>query len=364
MAVSVGTIQEKLTTLRSSLAELDAVDTVAVAFSGGVDSTLLLHIAHQELGKRVVAFTMRSYLVPARELTEAKAFCAANGIEHLFIDIDDSDIAPFADNPPDRCYLCKLVLFTRINEAAAARGRAAVIEGSNLDDECDYRPGSKALAELEVSSPLIDAGFTKADVRAAAHESGIAVWNKPPCACLATRLPYGSLLTRSLLRRIDAAETWLLAAGLSQVRVRVHGEAPDGTHSNSPSDGQDGSRDSSQDDARDGARDGARDSSQDGSRDSAQTGARDGAQDDSQDGSQDGSRDSAQTGAHGYAHGGAQDDARGVVARIECNEGDMELFASHAFRQKAYQALTQLGFSFVALDLRGFVSGSMNKTLY
>jgi len=213
--------QEKLNALCSLLAELEGV---AVAFSGGVDSALLLTVAHKVLGDRAVAFTLRSALAPARELRDAQGFCAMYGIEHVIIDLEMVDLASFVDNPPDRCYLCKRIMFERIIAAAASRGLAAAAEGSNLDDDNDYRPGLKALTELGVLSPLKAAGLTKKDIRILSRELGLPTWDKPSCACLATRLPFGTPLTQEALQRIDAAEDYLIASGLRQVRVRLHGD--------------------------------------------------------------------------------------------------------------------------------------------
>ena len=215
------TRQERLETLRSSL---ETIGELAVAFSGGVDSSFLLAVAHEMLGERVVAFTISSILAPTRELRDAQDFCTLHGVEQALIELTDDDLACFATNPPNRCYLCKRVLFERIIAAAAARGIAVVAEGSNLDDESDYRPGRVALAELGVRSPLKDAGLTKEDIRLLSRELGLATWNKPSSACLATRLPYGAPLTDASLRRIDAAESLLIAMGVNRVRVRAHDE--------------------------------------------------------------------------------------------------------------------------------------------
>ena len=213
-------LQEKLAALRCTLAELDSV---AVGFSGGVDSSLLLYLAHEVLGERAVAFTVHSYLAPARELHDADAFCAEHGINHRKLELPDATLESIKNNPQNRCYLCKRVIFEKIADEARALNLAAVAEGSNLDDESDYRPGKQALLELGVLSPLKEAGFTKLDIRTAAHALGLSVWDKPACACLATRLPFDTPLEQNLLKRIDTAEEWLIKQGLTQVRVRVHG---------------------------------------------------------------------------------------------------------------------------------------------
>ena len=152
---------EKMTRLRSTLRE---IGSAAVAFSAGVDSTFLLRVAHEELGDRVVAVTVRSSTFPRRELDEAVAFCRAEGIRHEIIDTSELDVPGFAENPPDRCYLCKKSIFGEIMAFAQANGFAAVLEGSNMDDDGDYRPGMRAIKELGVKSPLHDAGLTKAEI--------------------------------------------------------------------------------------------------------------------------------------------------------------------------------------------------------
>ena len=214
---------EKLAHLKELLREMDGA---VVAFSSGVDSTFLLRVAHEVLGTRVIAATIRSHTFPRRELDEAVAFCRAEGVRHEVIDSEELDIPGFAENPPDRCYHCKRELFSRLLAFAHANGLAAVLEGSNLDDDGDYRPGRRAIKELGIRSPLHEAGLTKAEIRALSREMGLHTSDKPSFACLASRFPYGERITAVALERVERAEQWLLDAGLGlkQLRVRSHGD--------------------------------------------------------------------------------------------------------------------------------------------
>ncbi|MBR4653574.1 MAG: ATP-dependent sacrificial sulfur transferase LarE [Kiritimatiellae bacterium] len=211
------------------------VGTAVVAFSSGVDSTFLLRVAHEELGDHVVAATIRSHTFPKRELDEATAFCRAEGVRHEVIDVCELDIPGFAENPPDRCYLCKKELFGRLLSFAKDNGLATVLEGSNMDDDGDYRPGRRAIRELGILSPLHDVGLTKAEIRMLSRELGLPTSDKPSFACLASRFPYGERITAAGLERVERAEQWLMdldlgrdgarpSRGLTQLRVRSHGD--------------------------------------------------------------------------------------------------------------------------------------------
>lgn len=196
---------------------------VAVAFSGGVDSTFLLKAAREALGDRVLAVTAQSVFFPRRELDEANDFCARERIRHEICVCDELNVPGVRENPRNRCYLCKRALFGKMIALAASRGFGCVAEGSNMDDMGDYRPGLQAVAELGVKSPLRGAGLYKAEIRALSKELGLPTWDKPSFACLASRFAYGEPLTEEKLRMVERAEQLLLDLGLTQMRVRVHG---------------------------------------------------------------------------------------------------------------------------------------------
>jgi uncharacterized protein len=214
-------LQNKFQNLKEYLKELGSL---AVAFSSGVDSTFLLKTAHDVLGDRVIAVTARSCSFPERELKEATAFCRKNGITHVICESEELEIEGFCQNPKNRCYICKKELFEKIGKIAGEHGISYVAEGSNMDDEGDYRPGLQAVAELGVKSPLRKAGLTKADIRELSKELGLPTWEKQSFACLSSRFVYGETITREKLSMVDRAEQLLLDYGFHQVRVRIHGD--------------------------------------------------------------------------------------------------------------------------------------------
>ena len=199
---------------------------LAVAVSGGVDSAFLLWAARDALGAdRVTALTALSRLAPDRELEDASAICRAAGVRHEVVEYEPLGVEGFAENPPDRCYLCKRALFGILLGRCAQLGLGPLAEGTNADDARDYRPGLRALRELGVRSPLMEAGLGKAAIRSLSRERGLPTWDKPSQACLATRFPHGDRITAEGLARVKDAERLLREAvpGLRQARVRVHG---------------------------------------------------------------------------------------------------------------------------------------------
>jgi uncharacterized protein len=265
-------INKKYDALKQYLASLRGV---AVAFSGGVDSTFLVKTAHDVLGDRAIAVTARSCSFPERELKEAAAFCTSEGIKHVICDSEELDIEGFSKNPVNRCYLCKNELFTKIWDIARENGLENVAEGSNMDDNGDYRPGLIAVAEQGVLSPLRHAELYKQEIRDLSKELGLATWDKPSFACLSSRFPYGESITKERLTAVDKAEQYLLDIGLRQVRVRHHGD----------------------------------------------------------------------------------------VARIETDEDSLSRLMQKDTREGVYDRFKEFGFKFVAVDLLGYRTGSMNEQL-
>jgi uncharacterized protein len=256
-------------------AYLNNLNSVAIAFSSGVDSTFLLKVAHDVLGDQVVAVTARSCSFPVRELKEAEEFCRKEGIRHIIVDSEELDIEGFRHNPRNRCYLCKHELFTKIIAIAQENHLAYVAEGSNMDDNGDYRPGLKAVAELHVVSPLRYVGLYKEEIRQLSKELGLTTWNKQSFACLSSRFVYGEEISPEKLSMVDKAEQFLLDMGFTQLRVRIHG----------------------------------------------------------------------------------------TIARIEVGQDEILRLAAPEIRRQVSEALHGLGFSYVTLDMDGYQTGSMNRTL-
>ncbi len=212
----------KLNALRALLRETGGC---AVAYSGGVDSTLVLTVAREVLGDRCLAVIATSSTYPKREYEEAIGRVKEKGIPHVVVVSEELDIPEFSDNPPNRCYYCKRELFTKLREQADLQGLKHIADGTNADDAGDFRPGMRAAREMGVISPLRDAGLTKEEVRLISAEVyGLPTASKPAMACMSSRFPYGSAITRGKLRQVEAVEDFLVSKGFRTLRARHHGE--------------------------------------------------------------------------------------------------------------------------------------------
>lgn len=212
-------LQQKYDRLNAGLRDLGSV---AVGFSGGIDSTLLIRVATEILGDKALAVIGRSETYPTREFEEAIQLAQSFGSRYRVVNTEETDDLKFRENPPDRCYFCKTELFTKLHAIAKEEGIRWVADGTIMDDLGDFRPGMRAKSEQEVRSPLLEAGFTKADVRILARELGIPTWDKPSFACLSSRFPYGQGITKENLMKVDAAESFMRDNGFRFFRVRHH----------------------------------------------------------------------------------------------------------------------------------------------
>jgi pyridinium-3,5-biscarboxylic acid mononucleotide sulfurtransferase len=212
-------LQSKYAQLRSILHDLE---TVAIGFSGGIDSTLLIRVATEVLGDKALAVIGRSETYPTREFEEAIQLAKSFGSRYRIVNTEETDNLKFKENPPDRCYFCKTELFSKLKSIAEEEGIRWTADGTIIDDLGDFRPGMKAKSEQSVRSPLLEAGFSKADVRTLAFELKIPTWDKPSFACLSSRFPYGQGITKENLTKVDSAETFMRDLGFRFFRVRHH----------------------------------------------------------------------------------------------------------------------------------------------
>ncbi len=212
-------MDKHLKRLRKILRDLDSI---LVAFSGGVDSSFLLHVAHEVLGDQAQAITFVSPFLSGIERERATFFCEEQGIKQIILEADPLEVEQIRSNPPDRCYHCKRQLYSEALAQARKMGIPHLVDGTQLSDASDHRPGHRALEELGIRSPLVEAGLNKEQIRLLSKELGLSSWNLPPMACLASRIPYGTPISPQVLARIEAAEELLFNQGFHLVRVRDH----------------------------------------------------------------------------------------------------------------------------------------------
>jgi len=266
----MNSLEAKLERLRESFRVLRSV---MVAFSGGVDSSFVLRVARDTLDERVLALTTTSPTMPDDDRLNAMAIAQALGVRHVMVESNELEIAGYARNPLNRCYLCKHNLFSVCEEKARELGIETIVDGLNLDDLHDYRPGIRAAAEMHVRHPLVEAELTKAEIRDLSRSLGLPTWDRPASPCLSSRFPYGTQITIEALRQVESGEQVLRSFGFSVARVRYHGE----------------------------------------------------------------------------------------VARIEVEASEIARMLNASIREAVDRELKKIGFRFVALDLRGFRSGSLNE---
>ena len=214
-------IDEKYELLKSKLRDMGKV---VIAYSGGVDSNFLLKVASDELGENAIAVTIHAMMHSDREIEESKNYAKEFGVNHIVVNIDNFKVEKFIENNSDRCYHCKKEVFKVVKEIAAKHNIKYVLDGTNLDDLSDFRPGLKALEELNIISPLKECGLTKDDIRQLSKDMELNTHNKPAFACLATRIPYGTKITKELLKKIEKSEEYLISVRFKQFRVRAHND--------------------------------------------------------------------------------------------------------------------------------------------